>query len=147
MEEKRYLGIDFGRRRVGIAISDPGGLIARPMETLIVNGPNDALRQVLALVTEYAVVGIVLGWPITLAGDISEAAQEIERFAKKLRAATAVPVFLEDERFSSRQAEAVLHAQGKRIKGNKEKIDRISAAIILQSFLDRQNNSLSSNQT
>lgn len=142
MEEKRYLGIDLGRRRVGIAISDPGGLIARPMETLTVNGPNDALRQILALVTEYAVVGIVLGWPITLAGDISEAAQEVEMFAEKLRAATTTPVFLEDERFSSRQAEAILHAHGKGIKGNKGKIDRISAAIILQSFLDRENNSL-----
>jgi len=142
VEEKRYLGIDLGRRRVGIAISDPGGLIARPMETLTVNGPNDALRQILALVTEYAVVGIVLGWPITLAGDISEAAQEVEMFAEKLRAATTTPVFLEDERFSSRQAEAILHAHGKGIKGNKGKIDRISAAIILQSFLDRENNSL-----
>ena len=147
MEEKRYLGIDLGGRRVGVAISDPGGLIARPIETLIVNGVNDALRQVLALATEYGVVGIVLGWPITLAGDISEAAQEIEVFAKKLRAATPAPVFLEDERFSSRQAEAILHAHGKRVKGNKEKIDRISAAIILQSFLDRRNNSLSSNPT
>lgn len=112
------------------------------METLTVNGPNDALRQILALVTEYAVVGIVLGWPITLAGDISEAAQEVEMFAEKLRAATTTPVFLEDERFSSRQAEAILHAHGKGIKGNKGKIDRISAAIILQSFLDRENNSL-----
>ncbi|MCP4567821.1 MAG: Holliday junction resolvase RuvX [FCB group bacterium] len=138
MENQRFLGFDPGGRRFGVAVSDPGGLIARPVKTLIVTGRDDALRQVMELIVEYEPVGIVIGKPLGLAGGSSEMSKEVDKFADKLRKLCSIPIFLEDERLSSRQAEAVLHAHGKKIKGNKAKIDRISAAIILQSFLDRR---------
>jgi putative Holliday junction resolvase len=140
MKESRYLGIDLGLRRVGIAISDPSGLIASPLDTLLVKGMGDTVRKVCQVVEEYQVEGIVLGLPLNLSGDASELSEQVEKFAERLRQACPVPVFLEDERLSSRQAEHVLHSYGKKVKGNKEKIDRISAAIILQTFLDRKNN-------
>jgi putative Holliday junction resolvase len=139
MKEKRFLGLDFGRRRIGVAVSDPSGLIAGSLKTLIVRNTDDALRQVLDLVSEHNIAGIVLGLPLNLSGGASEVSKEVEAFAERLRSSCDVPVFLEDERLSSRLAESVLHAHGKKIKGHKEKIDRISAVIILQSFLDRQN--------
>ncbi len=139
MKEKRFLGLDFGQRRIGVAVSDPSGLIAGSLKTLIVKNTDDALQQVLELVSEHNIAGIVLGLPLNLSGDASEVSKEVEAFAGRLRSSCDVPVFLEDERLSSRLAESVLHAHGKRIKGHKGKIDRIAAVIILQSFLDRQN--------
>jgi len=138
MTTHRYLGIDYGSRRVGVAVSDPTGLIARPLTTLTVTGDNDAINRLTELVREHEPVGVVVGLPISMSGNRSAATEMVEKFVQKLRAAIAVPVFLEDERLSSYEAEQVLHAHGKRIKGNKEKIDRMAAAIILQSFLDRQ---------
>jgi putative Holliday junction resolvase len=139
MENKRYLGIDLGGRRIGVAVSDPGGLIAQPIETLLVKGINDAVKQVCRVIAEFEPVGVVLGLPLNLSGDASELSEEVENFAEKLKQQCPLPIYFEDERLSSRQAESVLHAYGKKIKGHKAKIDRISAAIILQSFLDRKN--------
>lgn len=138
MDEVRFLGIDFGRRRMGLALSDPSGQIARPLETLLVSGTADAVKQVLRVIAEHEVTGIVLGMPLNMSGTTSELSDETMAFAEKLKAACAVPIYFEDERLSSRQAENVLHQHGQKIKGNKERIDRIAAAIFLQSFLDRR---------
>lgn len=137
MEEKRILGLDMGKRRVGVAISDPQGIIARPLETIIVNGFKDGLEKVRQLIPAHNAVAVVIGLPLNMSGQDSEISQQIRKFADQLRTLITVPVYMEDERLSSKQAEAVLHSHGKKIMGNKDKIDRISAAIILQSFLDR----------
>jgi putative Holliday junction resolvase len=139
MEEKRYLGLDFGGRRIGVALSDPGAIIAQPLDTLTVNGIADAVSRVCRLVAEYAVIAVVVGLPLSLSGRESETTEAVRKFAERLRTACPVPVHFEDERLSSRQAEMILHSHGKKIKGNKGKIDRISAAVILQSYLDRLN--------
>lgn len=139
MEEKRYLGLDFGGRRIGVALSDPGAVIAQPLDTLTVTSVADAVEKVCRLITEHGVVAVVLGLPLSLSGRESETTAEVRKFAERLGAACPVPVHFEDERLSSRQAEMILHSHGKKIKGNKGKIDRISAAVILQSYLDRLN--------
>lgn len=138
MEEKRYLAFDFGLRRVGVAISDPFGSLARPLETLVVKGRRDAIKQALKIIDEYQPVAIVVGRPVNLSGDASEIQVEADFFTAELKKRCGIPVYTEDERLTSRQAEAILHAQGKKIKGHKENIDRIAAALILQSFLDRR---------
>lgn len=139
MLNKRYIGLDFGGRRVGVAVSDPGGLIAQPHDTLVVKSLDEVVSGVCRLVAEFDAAGVVLGLPLNLSGDDSDLSTTVRRFADRLRAACPVPIHFEDERLSSKQAEATLHAMGKKIKGNKEKIDRISAALILQTFLDRLN--------
>ena len=68
MEEKRYLGFDMGGKRIGVAVSDPGGLISQPLKTLIVRGIEDAVRQVCGLITEFNPAGIVLGLPLNMSG-------------------------------------------------------------------------------
>jgi len=137
MENNRYIAFDLGKRRIGVSVSDLSGLIARPAGTLIVSGNRDALTKILGAIEEHQPVGIVLGLPLNMSGTSSEISREVESFADTLRERCDIPIFFEDERLTSRIAEDVLHAHGKRIKGNKEKIDRISAALILQSFLDR----------
>lgn len=140
MTDRRYLGLDPGGRRVGVAISDPGGVIAQPLETLIVGSVDEAVAKVRRLIAEQdAIVGVVVGLPVSMSGRASAATKEAEAFAERLRRVLSVPVYLEDERLSSRQAEFVLHEHGKKIKGHKDKLDRIAAALILQSFLDRMN--------
>ena len=139
METTRYLGFDLGRRRIGVAVSDPGALIAQPLSTLVVSGENGALKQVCRLIGEHEVCAVVVGLPLNLSGQPSESSQMVEHFVDRLREACPIEVHFEDERLSSVQAEAVLHSYGKKIKGHKEEIDRISAAIILQTFLDRRN--------
>jgi putative Holliday junction resolvase len=105
---------------------------------LTVTGAGDALKKVLAVVAEHHPAGIVIGLPMSLSGGTSEIADDVRAFAVKLEKATGLPMYFEDERLSSKQAEGVLHAHGRKIKGNKERIDRVAAAIILQSFLDRR---------
>ena len=139
MDNNRFIGFDLGGRRIGVALSDVSGLIAQPIATLVVKGIDDAVEKVCRTIAEHDVVGIVLGLPLNLSGDASELSQEVEKFADKLKQRCQIPIFFEDERLSSQQAEGILHSYGKKIKGHKDKIDRISAAIILQSFLDRRN--------
>ncbi|MFH1700210.1 MAG: Holliday junction resolvase RuvX [Candidatus Zixiibacteriota bacterium] len=139
MVSNRFLGLDYGGRRIGIAISDPQGIIARPMNTLIVSGMNNATEQIKNLIDENEIAGIVIGLPLNLSGQPSDLSREAELFASELEKQIELPIYFEDERFSSKQAEKVLHSHGKKIRGNKEIIDRISAAIILQAFLDRRN--------
>lgn len=138
MENRRYLAVDYGARRVGIAVSDPTGMIARPLETAKISSMSDAVARLVALVGEYEPAAIILGRPLSMSGRESELSHLVDEFAEALRAAVDVTIIYEDERLSSSQAEQVLHAHGKKIKGNKDKIDRIAAAIFLQSFLDRK---------
>jgi putative holliday junction resolvase len=139
MEEKRYLGLDYGGRRIGVALSDPGAIIAQPLETITVTGVTDAVGKVCRVIAEHGVIAVIIGLPLSLSGRESETTAEVRKFAERLGAACPVPIHFEDERLSSRQAEMILHSHGKKIKGNKGKIDRISAAVILQSYLDRLN--------
>ncbi|UCE25006.1 MAG: Holliday junction resolvase RuvX [Candidatus Zixiibacteriota bacterium] len=147
MEEKRYIGLDYGGRRIGVAVSDPGGSLALSLDTLTVSGDNDAVRQLAKLIEEYQPVGIVIGLPLNLSGGESEVSGKVRHFADKLKEVFNLPVYLEDERLSSRLAESVLHSHGKKIKGHKEKIDRISAVLILQSFFDRSANKSNDTQS
>ncbi len=138
MENRRYLAVDYGTRRVGIAISDPTGMIARPLQTLKIKVMADAVSMIAELISEHGPAGIVVGRPLSMSGRESELSNLVYEFVEMLEAVVDIPVILEDERLSSSQAEQVLHAYGKKIKGNKDKIDRIAAAIFLQSFLDRK---------
>ena len=138
MTSGRYLGIDYGRRRIGVALSDPTGLIAQPLTTLSVTGIDKAAAEIARLAGDNEVVGIVVGIPASMSGKPSETSLEVGKFIAVLKRLLDLPVHGEDERLSSRMAEQVLHAHGKHIKGQKETIDRISAAVILQSFLDRE---------
>lgn len=137
MIEKRYIGIDYGGRRIGLAQSDVMAFLATPVETLIVAGMDDALAQVSDKLGQFDLLGVVLGWPLNMSGSSSKLTEEVELFATRLTDLIEVPIYLEDERLSSTQARSILHTQGKKTKGNKPKIDQMAAALILQSFLDR----------
>ena len=133
---ERIVGIDFGRKRVGIAVSDPLGIFASALDTL---PSGDVLVFLKNYTLKEKVVRIVVGYPMNLNYTPSEAARDLEPFLNMLRKQfPQIPVTLQDERFTSKLAmramvEGGMKKSDRRIKGN---IDKVSAAIILQSYLD-----------
>ena len=134
----RTIGIDYGRARVGVAVSDPLGIFASPLETV----PAAKIIEYLQKYAAAEPVGrFVVGWPLNLDGRPAEAAADVERFLERLRKAfPGVAVELEDERFTSVLAHRAMIDGGmkKSARRDKASVDRISAAIILQSYLDKQ---------
>ena len=137
----RMIGIDYGRARVGVAMSDPLGIFASPLETVVSAKIIDYLQK---LTTSETVVRFVVGYPMNLNGRPAEAAADVDVFLKQLeKHFPSIPVELEDERFTSVLAHRAMIDGGmkKSDRRKKESVDRISAAIILQSYLDRKKDS------
>jgi putative Holliday junction resolvase len=142
MGQQRILGIDVGARRVGLAISDASGTLARPLTTLQVASEADAVNRVDATIRALAAEddglhGIVVGLPSRLDGSPSDGTARVRTFIDALRQRTALPIGTEDERLSSREAESRLAARDKDWRSRKAKLDAAAAAIILQDYLDR----------
>ena len=134
----RTIGIDYGSARVGVAVSDPLGIFASPLETVPSAKIIDYLQSYAVSET---VERFVVGWPLNLNGEPAQAAADVEAFLKRLRKAfPQVPVELEDERLTSVLAHRAMIDGGmkKSDRRDKKSVDRISAAIILQSYLDKK---------
>ena len=135
----RHLGIDYGSKRIGVAVSDTDGRIAFPLTTLIAGSDRaKTLRELRELVEREAVSRVVVGLPLSLDGSRGPAAQRAERFAAALGRHLAVPVEAFDERFSTQQAERVLIDADVSRQRRKEVVDRVAATMILQGYLDRR---------
>ena len=135
----RWLGIDIGQRRYGVAISDENGGIAYPLTTLSTEkGGAPPIKALVELVGEREVAGIVVGLPERMDGSHGPEARNAEIIAEQLRIDLGLRVELWDERLTTAEAERLLIMAGVRRTKRREATDRIAAAIILQSFLDRQ---------
>lgn len=136
---ERIIGIDYGRKRIGLAASDPLRIFASALETVQSAKIIDYLKN---YSTGETIVRFVVGYPINMDGKPSEAAADVDVFLKQLaKAFPDVPVTLEDERFTSVLAHRAMIDGGMKASERKDKasVDKISAAIILQSWLDREN--------
>lgn len=133
----RILAIDPGERRLGIAVSDPTGLIAVPVEVLERGSWAKDLARLRHLVELYQVTEIVVGRPLTAAGTVGPQAKTAARFAERLRTAIAVPVTEVDERYTTAAAERTLREGGARRQTRRRRRDAVAAALILQPLLDR----------
>jgi putative holliday junction resolvase len=132
----RLLGLDFGLRRIGVAVSDPLGLTAQPVLTLVRTNPKQDLRSLGRLLRKYRCAAIVIGDPLHLSGDVSPQATKTRAFADSLREAFSLPVHLWDERLTSAEAHRHLASAGRPAPTRREVIDQVAAVLILQSFLD-----------
>ena len=136
--QPRVAGVDYGDRRVGIALADPLRLFARPLGTF---PPGEALRELARLVTDEGVGVLVVGWPLAADGGEGAAVDRVRPFLGRLKkAAPDAEVVLQDERDSSRRAVDDLVAAGVSKKRRREKgtIDAAAACVILQDWLDEQ---------
>ena len=134
----RTLGIDFGERRVGVAISDPLGSIAFGVCTITVPGINNAVAQVAELCQEKEVSAIIVGLPLNMDGSRGEMVERVDIFVTKLAKATGLPIETYDERLSSAMVERTLLDADMSRNKRKRVIDKLAAQVILQGYLDRQ---------
>ncbi len=135
----RIIGLDYGTKTVGVAVSDELGLTAQGVETITRKEANK-LRKTLArieeLIGEYGAEEIVVGFPKNMNNTVGERAEQCREFADMLERRTGLPVVMWDERLSSVSAEQVLIESGVRRENRKAVIDKIAASIILQGYLD-----------
>lgn len=134
----RTLGIDFGERRIGVAISDAEGRVATPLTTLERSSDRQALRAVARLAREEGIERLVVGEPKRLDGVPGEAAERAREFADKLSAATGLPCVLVDEALTTVEARRRLLDAGVDLRRNPGRLDAAAAQIILQELLDSE---------
>jgi putative Holliday junction resolvase len=132
----RIVGLDYGERRIGTAVSDPTGTIALPRDQIIHHGLADAVDRVVQVVQNEEAVGVVLGDPRHMSGEPGAGSAVVREVATRLAARLTQPVWLWDERLTSVAAEAALREGGVRRRDRKRRVDAVAAALILQSFLD-----------
>lgn len=134
----KVLALDIGDRRIGLAVSDPTGTIARPLDT-IDNINNQAITRIAGVIDEQSIKKIVFGLPITKSGQESEQTRATYEFINRLKEAVGIDCLPIDERFTTRIAKSALkEARFKNNKTKKRYIDQIAAVVILQTYLDSQ---------
>ena len=135
----RALGIDFGEKRVGLALSDKSSLIASPYKTIQYYSENELISEIEKIVVDQEIEIFVLGLPLNMKGQDSSQTKKVRHF-KKILSVLDLPIVYEDERFSSISAKNSLVLQNVKTGHNKSEIDRTAAAIILQQYLDKNSN-------
>jgi len=130
----RYLAIDYGDKRTGLAICDPAETIASPLT--VIEGQKDLIKKINEIVTSEKIEVIVLGLPLNMDDSQGFRAKLVFQFAEKLKAQLQIPIHFQDERLSSFAAEADLAPAELTRKKKKKRLDAVAAAVILQAFLD-----------
>ena len=130
------LGVDFGRARIGIAISDELRLLAHPLETI--SSKQNAVARIKEIVRERKIDNVVVGIPKHMSGEIGQSANEALQFVEKLRAALPCEVISWDERLTTVAANRALREAGKQTRHTRAYVDQVAAQMILQGYLDRQ---------
>lgn len=136
MSQERVLGLDYGKVRIGVAVTDELGLLAHPRPAIAAEPRARALRAIRALVTGEEIGRIVVGLPRNMDGSRGRAEQRVREFARAVEEAAGRPIEFVDERWSTVQASLMLREGGLNARAQKEKIDSAAAAILLQTFLD-----------
>jgi putative Holliday junction resolvase len=133
------MGLDPGEKRIGVALSDPSGLIAQSLTVIQRTGLNRDLHVIADLAKDHEVERIVVGLPRRLDGSLGPAAKQAEQFARQVERLVCLPVVLWDERLTTVAAQKAMIEAGVRREKRREKIDAVAAAILLQGYLDFSN--------
>jgi len=148
--DKPILAIDYGQKRIGLAISDTKGIIASPLKVLEITKNRDIdilLEDILLIIEEYRVKTILLGNPQIFDNAHIKTSKKIEVFKTKLSKLTSIPIIYQDESYSTIEAQNMLLSLGQNTKSSRHKIDMIAATVFLQEFLNSEleNNNEESN--
>ena len=134
----KYLGVDYGETRIGIAISDPDGKLAMPHSVIAAESAHDQVERVAEVARSCGADAIVVGNPLGLSGEPGPAAKKVNRFAGRL-SSKSLRVVLWDERFTTHGARQALEQQDMTARDQRGVIDQVAASILLQSYLDHLN--------
>jgi putative pre-16S rRNA nuclease len=129
------MGLDVGDRWIGVALSDPGGILASPLTIIDRTARKDDVEAILEIAGQRDVASLVVGLPRAMDGTIGQQAEKVQEFAHRLSSKTALPIEFRDERLSTISAGRLMQESGKRKRG-KARDDAAAAAVILQSYLD-----------
>jgi len=132
---KRWLGLDLGHVRIGVALSDPLGVTAQPLTVLKSAGTQKDIIAIGELVEKHEVTQVIIGLPLNMNGTESSTTKKVREFTGKLAQRLNVPVFFMDERLTSKQAERLMIEGDSRREERRQKIDKVAAALLLQSAL------------
>lgn len=132
----RVLAIDYGRKRIGLAVSDSKKTVALPLKTIDTD-KSDPIREISNVVREYKIEEVVIGLPLLPNGREGRRAKEVKSFKDRLSESISLPIFFFDERLTTMEATGLLR-QYKEPRKNKEKIDAIAAQLILESYLEKR---------
>lgn len=136
----RVLALDWGTVRIGLALSDPGGTIASPYDTLPAKPRDQLIRKLRSIIANEMVDRLVVGLPLHMDGSRGGSAEKAEELANLLREEFTLPVEMIDERLTSFEAERKLREIGRKPSRDKGRVDRVAATIMLQEYLDRMKN-------
>lgn len=135
----RAVGVDLGARRIGVAVSDPAGTVATPLEVLVRTGdPLQDYRRLAAIVAEVEAAVVVVGLPLSLNGDMGPAARAATAEVEAMAGLVGVPVETHDERLTTVSAERSLAGTALKAPARRKVVDMVAAAVMLQSWLDGQ---------
>ena len=135
---KRILAIDYGMRRIGLAVSDPLQIIATPLDTLRISNYEDGIKQLKAIYEKYKPITIIMGYPLGTSGNNTDQTRLVDQVIESLRSSIDVPIISWDERYTSLQAKSILQQQGRKVRDDKGMVDQLAARIMLQEYLDSQ---------
>tara|TARA_B100001245_G_scaffold138580_1_gene103089 strand:- start:113 stop:523 length:411 start_codon:yes stop_codon:yes gene_type:complete len=133
----RFLAIDFGEKRIGLALSDPMKIIAKPFKTIFYSNQNDLINKIALIIKDEKIEKIILGLPKGLKGNNTSQTNIVIEFYKYIKDKIDTPIVMEDERLSSVSAKKSLILQNIKTGHNKDLIDKTAAAIFLQLYLDK----------
>ncbi len=133
----RVLALDYGKKRIGVAISDPSGVIAQPLETIEHDSKHGHWRRLLDLIDEYDIKRLVIGLPLHMSGQEGPEAEAVRRFGAEIEKRADVRIDFMDERWTTKEADAALQNAGTRRSKKRGLKDSIAAAIILRTWMER----------
>lgn len=140
--KERIMGLDYGSKTIGVAISDALGLTAQPLETIERSGENKlrrSLARIAEIVREKDIKKIVVGLPINMDGRSGERAALTLEFVEKLKLRVDIPIVMQDERLTTVEADEILDESGVKRQDRKQFIDQIAAGIILKEYMEKEN--------
>jgi len=133
----RVLALDAGEKRIGVAVSDPLGIIAQGVTVIARKDPETDLNEIKRIVEEYKADSVVIGMPINMDGTKGKSAEKVNEFVEVLKGRLSIPVYTYDERLSTKESEKFLISADVSRKKRKQVIDKMAAQLILESYLER----------
>jgi len=133
----RVLALDTGEKRIGVAVSDPLGIIAQGVTVITRKDPETDLNEIKRIVEEYKADSIVIGMPVNMDGTKGKSAEKVNEFVEVLKGRLSIPVYTYDERLSTKESEKFLISADVSRKKRKQVIDKMAAQLILESYLER----------
>lgn len=133
----RFLGLDYGEKRIGIALTDPLKIFSKPFTVIFNTGFENVLKELKNIVKSQNVNKIIVGLPLNLKGEDTKKTIEVREFTEKLQASIEVDIEFQDERYTSVDAEQSLKESGHSIMESRQKVDAVAASLILRSYLNR----------